>query len=41
MQSWISVLGNTALIASGNPFRPSIHAIKISLTPRLLRSVNT
>lgn len=30
---WISVLGNTALIASGNPIRPSTQVIKISSTP--------
>ena len=37
----IQTLGNTALIASGSPLRPSMQAINISLTPRLLKSLQT
>ena len=36
MQVWTIVGGNTAAIASGNPFRPSTTAIKMSSTPRFL-----
>ncbi len=31
--------GNTVLIACGNPFKPSIHAINISLTPLFFKSL--
>ena len=36
MQVCTVVAGKTASIASGNPFNPSTHAIRISLTPPLL-----
>src|SRR5690606_2580040 len=36
-----SVFGNTASIASANPLRLSMHAIRISSTPRFWRSVRT
>lgn len=41
MQSWISVFGKTALIASGKPLSPSTHAMSMSCTPRFLSSVKT
>src|SRR5215831_19203444 len=41
MQSCTWVLGNTASIASGSPWRPSTHAIKQSCTPRFFSSVKT
>src|SRR5215218_7656271 len=41
MQVWTMASGNTAVIASGKPFRPSTTAISTSSTPRLLSSVMT
>src|SRR5690554_3278806 len=38
---WISVLGKMLNMASEKPDKLSVHAINISLTPRLLRSVKT
>src|SRR5918998_2654960 len=35
------VLGKIASIASGNPLSPSTHAIRMSCTPRCLRSLRT
>jgi len=35
------VCGYTASIASGNPFQPSTHAIRMSCTPRFCNSVST
>src|SRR5437899_15417 len=37
MHNCTSVRGYTASMASGNPFSPSTHAIKISFTPRVHR----
>ena len=37
-QVWMTVSGKTALIASGNPFRPSTTAMRMSPTPRFLSS---
>ena len=39
--SCTSVFGNTELIASGKPLRPSTEAMSISCTPRLFKSVST
>ena len=36
-----TVLGKIASIASGKPFRPSTQQIRMSCTPRCLRSVRT
>ncbi len=41
MQVCSVVAGNTAPSASGIPFSPSVTAIRMSLTPRVLRSLNT
>lgn len=41
MHSCTVVCGNTASIASGNPFSPSTQAMKMSCTPRLRSSVTT
>src|SRR5829696_7833923 len=41
MQVWMIVSGKTALIASGNPFRPSTTAMRMSPTPRFLSSFMT
>ena len=41
MQSCTSVCGKTASMASGKPVRPSTQAIRTSLRPRFLSSVNT
>ena len=41
MQVCTIVGGNTAVIASGNPFRPSMTAIRMSSTPRFLSSFIT
>ena len=41
MQVCTIVGGNTAAITSGNPFRPSTTAIRMSSTPRFLSSVMT
>src|ERR1700722_15419768 len=41
MQVCTIVGGNPAAIASGNPFRPSTMAIRMSSTPRFLSSVMT
>ena len=41
MHSCTLVLGKTVLIASGNPFSPSTHAINISLTPLFCNSAKT
>ena len=41
MQVCTIVGGNTAAIASGNPFRPSTTAIRMSSTPRFLSSFIT
>ena len=41
MQVWMIALGKTALIASGNPFRPSTTAMRISSAPRVLSSFIT
>lgn len=38
MQVWTVVSGKTAVIASGKPFRPSMTAIRMSPTPRVLSS---
>src|SRR3954449_9113139 len=40
-QVWMIVSGKTALIASGNPFRPSTTAMRMSPTPRFLSSFMT
>ena len=41
MQVWTVVLGKIASIASGNPLSPSTQQIRMSRTPRCLRSVRT
>src|SRR3712207_2771148 len=41
MQVWTMASGNTAVIASGKPFRPSTTAIRTSSTPRFLSSLMT
>ena len=41
MQVWTWVCGNTAVIASGKPFRPSTTAIRTSSTPRFFSSFMT
>ena len=41
MQVCTIVGGNTPLIASGNPFRPSTTAIRMSSTPRFFNSFMT
>ena len=41
MQVWTWACGNTAVIASGKPFRPSTTAMSTSSTPRFLSSVMT
>ena len=41
MHVWTVVFGKIASIASGNPLRPSTHAIRMSWTPRVFRSVRT
>ncbi len=41
MQVCTAVCGYIASIASGNPLSPSTHAIRMSETPRFLRSLRT
>ena len=41
MHVWTVVLGKIASIASGNPVSPSTQQIRMSWTPRCLRSVRT